>query len=100
MAWGDDFVIIDCDQIHQVGLDFCGCGQSSKGQVEQLLKRRLYPATVVNPKTAATFQVLETFELLQYESKLLTYEYYQTISRLTDNTGLCVPKVRVFPTCV
>ncbi|RXW12053.1 hypothetical protein EST38_g13799, partial [Candolleomyces aberdarensis] len=96
-AWGDDFVIIDCDQIHPVGLDFCGCGRSSKGQVEQLLERRLYPATVVNPKTAATFRVLETFELLQYESKLSTYEYYQTISRLTDNTGLHVPKDR-YPT--
>ncbi|KAJ2935945.1 hypothetical protein H1R20_g1150, partial [Candolleomyces eurysporus] len=87
-TWGDDFVIIDCDQIHSVGLDYCGCGDSSKGQVEQLLERRLYPATVVNPKTAATFRVLELFELLQYESKLSTYEFYQAVSRLTDNTGL------------
>ncbi|RXW12097.1 hypothetical protein EST38_g13758 [Candolleomyces aberdarensis] len=96
-AWGDDFIIIDCDQIHTVGLDYCGCGQSSEGQVEQLLKRRLYPATVVNPKTAATFRVLETFELLQYESKLSAYEYYQTLARLTDNTGLHAPKDR-YPT--
>jgi hypothetical protein len=59
-----------------------------------LLERRLYPATVVNPKTAATFRALELFELLQYESKLSTYEFYQTISRLTDNTGTCEPKVR------
>jgi hypothetical protein len=49
---------------------------------------------VTNPKTAATFRVLEFFELLQYESKLSTYEFYQTISRLTDNTGLCELKVR------
>jgi hypothetical protein len=76
-------------------LDYCGCGRTSKGQVEQLLERRLYPATVVNPKTAATFWVLEVFELLQYESKLSTYEFYQTISRLTNNTGVKVPKVRL-----
>lgn len=74
-----------------MNLDYCGCG--AKSQVEQLLERRLYPATVVNPKTAATFRVLELFELLQYESKLSTYEFYQTISRLTDNTGLREPKV-------
>ncbi|KAJ2919067.1 hypothetical protein MD484_g1365, partial [Candolleomyces efflorescens] len=80
-----------------VGLDYCGCGRTSTGQVEQLLERRLYPATVVNPKTAATFRVLELFELLQYESKLSTYEFYQTISRLTDNTGLDTPKDR-YPT--
>ncbi|KAJ2921594.1 hypothetical protein H1R20_g15500, partial [Candolleomyces eurysporus] len=96
-TWGDDFVIIDIDQIHAVGLDYCGYGQTSNGQVEQLLQRRLYPATVVNPKTAATFRVLELFELLQYESKLSTYEFYQTISRLTDNTGLHAPKDR-YPT--
>lgn len=93
-TWGDDFVIVDCDQIHEVGLDYCGCGETSKGQVEQLLERRFYPATVVNPKTAATFRVLEMFELLQYESKLSTYEFYQTVSRLTDNTGLHAIKVR------
>ncbi|KAJ2935520.1 hypothetical protein H1R20_g1573, partial [Candolleomyces eurysporus] len=52
---------------------------------------------MVNPKTAATFRVLEFFELLQYELKLLTYEFYQTISRLTDNTGIHVPKDR-YPT--
>jgi hypothetical protein len=76
-----------------VNLSYCGCGATPKSQTEQLLERRLYPATVVNPKTAATFRVLELFELLQYESKLSTYEFYQTISRLTDNTGLREPKV-------
>ena len=35
---------------------------------------------MVNPKTAATFRVLELFELLQYESKLSTYEFYQKVA--------------------
>lgn len=79
-----------------MNLSYCGCGATPKSQAEQLLERRLYPATVVNPKTAATFRVLELFEILQYESKLSTYEFYQTISRLTDNTGLHEPKVRTW----
>ncbi|KAF6753731.1 hypothetical protein DFP72DRAFT_813809 [Ephemerocybe angulata] len=87
-AWGDDFVIIDIDGVHTLGVDYCACGGSSKSQVDQLLERRLYPATTVNPKTAATFRVLEVFELLQYESKVSPYELYNTISRLTDNTGI------------
>ncbi|KAJ3531990.1 hypothetical protein NMY22_g7930 [Coprinellus aureogranulatus] len=87
-AYNDDFVIIDCDMVHNVGLDYCGCGSTSKSQVEQLLERRLYPATIVNPKTAATFRSLELFEMLQYESKLTPYEFYNTLTRLTDNTGL------------
>ncbi|KAF5340022.1 hypothetical protein D9611_012449 [Ephemerocybe angulata] len=93
-AWGDDFVIIDIDGVHTLGVDYCACGGSSKSQVDQLLERRLYPATTVNPKTAATFRVLEVFELLQYESKVSPYELYNTISRLTDNTGIVEIKDR------
>ncbi|KAF6758079.1 hypothetical protein DFP72DRAFT_989163 [Ephemerocybe angulata] len=93
-AWGDDFVIIDIDGVHTLGVDYCACGGSSKSQVDQLLERRLYPATTVNPKTAATFRVLEVFEILQYESKVSPYELYNTISRLTDNTGIVEIKDR------
>ncbi|KAF6752347.1 hypothetical protein DFP72DRAFT_850145 [Ephemerocybe angulata] len=96
-AWGDDFVVIDTDGVHNVGLDFCTCGSSTKSHVEQLLDRRLYPATTINPKSAATFRVLEVFELLQYESKVSPYELYNTISRLTDNTGLTSVKVCLGP---
>jgi hypothetical protein len=91
--YNDDFTILDVDQIHNVGLDFCGCGRTGKTQVAQLLEHRLYPATVTSPKTAATFRLLEFLELLQYESKLSSYEFFQTISRLTCNTGLDVTKV-------
>ncbi|KAJ3538635.1 hypothetical protein NMY22_g5086 [Coprinellus aureogranulatus] len=52
------------------------------------MQRRLYPATIANPKTACTFRALEFFEMLQYESKLTPYEFFNAISRLTDNTGL------------
>ncbi|KAF6755728.1 hypothetical protein DFP72DRAFT_990059 [Ephemerocybe angulata] len=87
-AWADDFVIVDCDAVHNVGLDFCRCGATSKSHVEQLLERRLYPATVSNPKTAATFRALELFELFQYEAKISPFEFFKAIARLTDNTGL------------
>ncbi|KAF5340049.1 hypothetical protein D9611_012394 [Ephemerocybe angulata] len=93
MAWGDDFVVIDCDAVHLVGVDYCRCGATDKSQVEQLLERRLYPATTENPKTAATFRVLEVFELLQYESKVSPFELWKALARLTDNTGLAPSKV-------
>ncbi|KAF6741966.1 hypothetical protein DFP72DRAFT_994725 [Ephemerocybe angulata] len=87
-AWGDDFIILHLDGVHSLGVDYCGCGATSHTQIEQLLERRLYPATTINPKSAATFRLLELFEILQYESKVSPYELYNTISRLTDNTGL------------
>lgn len=90
---GDEFVIIDTNGVHEIGLNFCACGFSSQSRTVQLLRSRLYPATVQNPKTAATFRVLECFELLSYVSKVSVFEYYQSLARLTDNTGMFTPKV-------
>jgi hypothetical protein len=45
----------------------------------QLLRARLFPSTVVDPKTAATFRVLETFQLLSFTSKVSAFEYYRSL---------------------
>lgn len=86
VAAGDDFVIVDCNGIHQVALDYCGCA-NAKGLTVQLLRAKLYPATVQAPKTAATFNLLEFFQLLTFESKASAFELYHTLARRTDNTG-------------
>ncbi|KAF8867888.1 hypothetical protein BD779DRAFT_1482742, partial [Infundibulicybe gibba] len=52
-----------------------------------LLRARLYPSTTVQPQTAATFRVLESFQLLSFMSKCSAYEFYRTLARRTDNTG-------------
>ncbi|KAG6914117.1 hypothetical protein DXG01_002336 [Tephrocybe rancida] len=67
---------------------------SIQSHTAQLLRARLFPATVINPKTAATFSLLKTFELLSYKSKVSAFQFYHTLSRLTDNTGLNPPKDR------
>lgn len=90
---GDDFTILDTQSIQSVSLDFCACGASNHSKTVQLLRSQFYPATVVNPRTAATFHTLETFELLSYVSKVSAFEYYQALSRLSDNSGLNVPSV-------
>ena len=98
-ATGDDFVIIDVNRIHEVGLDFCNC-EMSKPHFIQILRYGLYPATVDHPKTAATFAVLKHFQMLNFESKASVFEFYNTLSRLTDNTGLFKPKVcELLQTC-
>ncbi|KAF8875848.1 hypothetical protein BD779DRAFT_1475909 [Infundibulicybe gibba] len=48
-------------------------------------------AVLCEPKTAATFRVLELFHLLSLTSKISAYEYYQTIHRRTDNIGVNPP---------
>jgi hypothetical protein len=52
-----------------------------------------FPATVLQPKSAATFAALEFFHILTFESKASAFEFYHTVSRLTDNTGVQLVKV-------
>jgi hypothetical protein len=92
-AADDDFTVISAHGIQSIGLDFCGCGKSNQDHVIQLLRSRLFPATIKYPKTAATFNCLETFEKLSYVSKISAFEFYHAASRLTDDTGTKTPKV-------
>ncbi|KAF8128998.1 hypothetical protein EV363DRAFT_1169765 [Boletus edulis] len=89
----ESFTVVDSGGIHEIGLDFCGC-ETAQTRVKQLLRARMFPATVRDPRTAATFGVLEQFHLLSLESKVSAYEFYHALKRRSDNTGLCEPKDR------
>ncbi|KAG2740851.1 hypothetical protein P692DRAFT_201842407 [Suillus brevipes Sb2] len=73
--------------IQEIALDFCGC-ESAQIHFKQLLRVRWYPATTTDPQTAATFNVLEHYHLLSFESKVSAYEFYHTLARQSDNTRL------------
>jgi hypothetical protein len=80
--------------IDEIRLDYCNCGRSQPRSI-QLLRMRLYPATGTNPRSAATFAALERFDLLTLESKCSAYEFYNSLQRGTDNTGLVPVRVRL-----
>lgn len=63
---------------------------------KQLLRARWFPATVSSPQTAATFNLLEYFQLLTFESKASVFEYLNSLSRRTDNTGTKDRPVGIF----
>ncbi|EMD32307.1 hypothetical protein CERSUDRAFT_68868 [Gelatoporia subvermispora B] len=86
-AFNDDFVIIDTSGIHCVALDFCGC-ETAHAHTVQLLRHRLLPATPTSPKTTGTFRLVQMFQLLPLQSKVSGWEFYQCLTRSTDNTGL------------
>ncbi|KAI0323812.1 hypothetical protein GY45DRAFT_1349685 [Cubamyces sp. BRFM 1775] len=85
-AFDDDFVLIDISGIHEIAVDFCNCEQVQP-HVDQILCARWYPATSVDPKTAATFSLLQHFHILSTQSKVSGYEFYVTLARISDNTG-------------
>ncbi|KAG1906246.1 uncharacterized protein F5891DRAFT_1125633 [Suillus fuscotomentosus] len=83
----DEFTVIDAHGIHDVAVDFCGC-ETAQIRYKQLLRARWFPATTTDPRTAATFSVLELFHLLSFESKVSAYEFYHSLARRSDNTGI------------
>ncbi|KAG2029343.1 hypothetical protein BDR03DRAFT_1018509 [Suillus americanus] len=86
-AFNDDFTLIHTNGIHEIGLDYCGC-ETAERHVKQLLRTAWFPATSTDPRTAATFTILEQYHLLSFESKASGYEFYHSLAHLTDNTGL------------
>lgn len=87
-----DFVVIDTCGIQEINILFCGCAQAEPHR-QQLMRVAWYPATVAYPRTACTFNTLKHFQLLSLQAKSTAYDFYRTIARETDNTGLNPPPV-------
>ncbi|OJA09520.1 hypothetical protein AZE42_10692 [Rhizopogon vesiculosus] len=83
----DDFVVIDVHGVHEIALDFCGSA-SAQIRYKQLLRTHWYPATTSDPRTVATFTLLEHFHVLSFESKVSAYEFYHSLARRNNNAGL------------
>ena len=80
-------------------LAYCGCTEAGHHgtRVQQLLRRRLFPATTLDPQTACTFLLLKSAQLLSLQSKLSLYDYYLCIEKITDATGMANVNVSWFP---
>ncbi|PPR05757.1 hypothetical protein CVT26_008661 [Gymnopilus dilepis] len=81
--------------MHCVNVDYCGCRPVSK--VRQLLRRGLYPSSQDNPRTCTTFSLLNHMQMLSLTSKCSTYDYYKAIEKLTNNTGINLPRSKYQP---
>ncbi|KAI0038301.1 hypothetical protein FA95DRAFT_1505875 [Auriscalpium vulgare] len=92
----DDFVVLHTNGVHKVKVDYCGCGLSTGlERRQQFMRSGLWPATVVDPQTAATFACLDTFQQLSLQGKLSGYDFYKSLEILTDGSGLSVPPDRL-----
>ncbi|KAJ7579361.1 hypothetical protein C8J56DRAFT_897711 [Mycena floridula] len=83
------FTVVHTNGIHSVSVDYCQChGGASAGQeYQELLRNEWFPATHLEPQTAATFRCIEQFHILTLTGKVTPFDYYTGIQRLTDNTG-------------
>ena len=87
-------MVVHTNGFHPVTLYFCECDQVRQAgtRVEQLLRAKLYPATIGDPTTSFTFAVLEHFHLLTLQSKTTAYDFYRTLQFITDNAGVGAAK--------
>lgn len=82
--------VIDLTGIHTVNVRWCACGHSRGGASRraQLLRMRWFPMTAKQPNTAVTFDALKMFHLLTLQAKTTFYDFYETLAKRIDNSGL------------
>ncbi|KAJ7763723.1 hypothetical protein B0H16DRAFT_1661737 [Mycena metata] len=88
-----DFVVIDVTGVHTVRLNFCQCDARILHR-QQLMRVRLWPATVHNPQTCATFAVVQLFQILNCLGKVSAHDFVRSLELLTNNDGLTPPPNR------
>ena len=75
--------------LHATRVHFCRCSVGiSVDRYTQLIRARLWPATVTDPETATTFEALEDFNRLSMLGRLTSYDYYKGMMASTDAFGL------------
>ena len=78
---------MDICGIHTISLRFCGCIGAAHPR-DQLIASSWFPASLDRPQTAFTFDVLDTFQLLNLQGKLSAYDFYYSLDHKSDNTGV------------
>lgn len=81
-------LVIDLSGHHTVCLRFCRC--SKNGFLEnyrQLLRVGWYPASVLRPQTAFTFDLMDMYHKMSLQGKQNLYDFYNGIMQRTDNHG-------------
>ncbi len=82
--------VVDLTGIHAINVRWCACDDSPGGSSRraQLLRMKLFPTTAERPNTAITFDALEFFHLLTVQAKTTLYDFYETLAKRIDNSGL------------
>ncbi|KAJ7100996.1 hypothetical protein C8R43DRAFT_1141258 [Mycena crocata] len=82
-------VVIDTTGIHSVHFNYCGCrpGGRKANELEQLMRGGWYPASLTDPGTCATFNVLDLYRLLNVVGNMNVHDFIRSLERRTDGLG-------------
>lgn len=81
--------VLHINGIHNVRVDFCGCRLGLELRL-QLLRFAWWPATPLDPRSAATFTLMRQFHYLNLQGNITAFDFYrglefQTNGRLNGN---------------
>jgi len=79
-------VAVDVSGVHQLQIGWCRC-EGAPGADIQLLRSRLFPATITNPSTVFTFRLLNHFHIDSVECKTSALSFFSKLRRLTSDTS-------------
>lgn len=84
--------LIDSLGIVEISTRLCGCTSHRRPHV-QFLRSGWWPASQDRPQTAVTFRCLKLYHAMNLQSKTNPFDFYQSLARLTDSSGLYPPPV-------
>ncbi|KAJ7840769.1 hypothetical protein B0H13DRAFT_2366052 [Mycena leptocephala] len=83
--------VIHTNGIHQIRYRYCNCTRahtlSDNNNLSQLLRGRWYPATVTDPTTCTSFNVLDLFRLLNVVGNVNCHDFIGSLEHMTDAAG-------------
>ncbi|KAJ3776407.1 hypothetical protein FB446DRAFT_842401 [Lentinula raphanica] len=75
--------LVDVNGIHATRVSFCQCMGHSKWR--QLFDANFFPATIDQPQTAFTFELLRHWMILNLQSKITAHHFIAALRCQTDN---------------
>ncbi|EIM79073.1 uncharacterized protein STEHIDRAFT_69945, partial [Stereum hirsutum FP-91666 SS1] len=87
--------ILDITGVHQINVQFCDCANvGSSRYYIQMMRAGWWPASLERPRTGFTFRLLQQFHALTLIAKTNAYDYYRSLMKITDGSGVHHHKFR------
>ncbi|KAG1743676.1 uncharacterized protein EDB91DRAFT_1081059 [Suillus paluster] len=80
-----NLVIVHSTGVYSHSVSWCQCPGAEKAHHLDLMKARLFPASLTRPQSAFTFDVLDNFLIDALECKTSAMSFYQKLRRFTNN---------------
>jgi hypothetical protein len=78
-------IVVDMSGIRRLKLRYCACGTTNR--FRQLLRARMYPSTIRQPRSAWSFSFLDTYIRFSVQGKLSLYDFYMSVIHWSHATA-------------